>query len=79
MLTKNQSTDKQKEGHKREKIKEKAINILIYALIVSICCSIAKSCPTLSDPMDYSTPDSSVLYYVPKFVQIHDHQVSDSI
>ena len=44
MLTKNQSTDKQKEGHKREKIKEKAINILIYALIVSICCSIAKSC-----------------------------------
>ena len=26
------------------------------------CCSVAKSCPTLCDPMDYSTPGSSVLH-----------------
>ena len=27
----------------------------------SCCCSVAKSCPTLCNPMDYRTPGSSVL------------------
>ena len=31
----------------------------------SFCCSVAKLCPTLCDPMDCSTPGSSVLHYLP--------------
>ena len=34
-------------------------------------CSAAKSCLTLCDPMDCSIPGSSVLHYLPEFVQIH--------
>ena len=43
------------------------------------CCSAAKSRPTLGDPMDCSTPDSSVLRYLPEFAQIHVHWVHDAI
>ena len=43
------------------------------------CCSVAKSCLTLCDPMDCSTPGSSVLNYYPEFAQIHVHWVSDAI
>ena len=34
-------------------------------------CSVAKSCLTLCDPMDYSTPGSCVLRCLPEFAQIH--------
>ena len=30
----------------------------------SCCCSVAKLCPTFCDPMDCSTPGSSVLHYL---------------
>ena len=43
------------------------------------CCSVAKSCQTLCNPMDCSTPGSSVLHCLPEFAQIHVHWVSDSI
>ena len=43
------------------------------------CCPVAKSCPTLCNPTDCSTPDSSVLHYFPEFAQIHVHWVSDDI
>ena len=36
-----------------------------------ICCSVAKSCPTLCDPMDCSIPGFTVLHYLPEFAQIH--------
>ena len=36
-------------------------------------CSIAKSCPTLCDPMDCSTPDLPALYYLLEFAQTHVH------
>ena len=42
------------------------------------CCAVAKSCPTLCDPVDCSTPDSSVLHYVPEFAQINVHWVTDA-
>ena len=32
-----------------------------------------QSCPTLCDPMDYSTPGFPVLHYLPKFTQTHVH------
>ena len=37
------------------------------------CCSTAKLCLTLCDPMDRSTPGFSVFYYLQKFPQIHAH------
>ena len=43
------------------------------------CYSVTKSCPTLCDPMDCSTPDSPVLHYLPQFSQTHVHWVSDAI
>ena len=42
------------------------------------CCSVAKSCPTLCDPMDCSTPGSSVLHHRPEFAQTHVYWVSDA-
>ena len=42
-------------------------------------CWVAQSCPTLSDPMNCSTPDFLVLHYFLEFAQTHDHWVSDAI
>ena len=35
------------------------------------CCSVAKLCPTLCDPMDYSTPFFPVHLYLPELAQTH--------
>ena len=50
-------------------------------LVLISCCSVAKSCPTLFDPMDCSTPAFPVLHcstpafpvlhYLPEFAQTH--------
>ena len=45
---------------------------------ICCCCSVAKSCPTLCDPMDCSMPGFPVLYYLPYFAQTHAHWVSDA-
>ena len=42
-------------------------------------CSVTKSCPTLCDPMDSSTPGFPVLHYLPEFAQTHGHWVHDAI
>ena len=42
------------------------------------CCSVAKLCPSLCDPVDYSTPGSSVLHYLLEFAHIYVHWVSDA-
>ena len=39
------------------------------------CCSVAKLCLTLYDPMDCSMPGFSVFHYLPEFAQTHDHWV----
>ena len=41
--------------------------------------SIDKSCPTLCDPMNCSTPGPSVQHQLLEFTQIHVHRVSDAI
>ena len=43
------------------------------------CCSLAQSCPTLCDPMDYSTPGFPVLHHLPEFAWTHVHWVDDVI
>ena len=40
------------------------------------CCSVAESYPTLSDPVDCSTPGFPVLHYLQDFAQTHVHWVS---
>ena len=37
------------------------------------CCSVAQPCPTLSDPMDCSTPGFPVHHHLPEFAQTHVH------
>ena len=46
---------------------------------LSCCYSVTQLCPTLCYPMNCSTPDSSVLYYLPEFAQTHVHWVIDAI
>ena len=41
--------------------------------------SVAQSCLTLCNPMDYSIPGYCVLHYLPGFAQIHVHWVGDAI
>ena len=42
-------------------------------------CSVARSCPTLCDPMTCSTPGFPVLHYLPDFAQTLVHWVGDAI
>ena len=41
--------------------------------------SVAQSCPTLCNPMDYSMPGLCVLHQLPELAQTHAHRVSDVI
>ena len=43
------------------------------------CCSVTQSCPTLCNPMDYSTPGLPVPHHLLKFAQVHVHCISDAI
>ena len=48
-------------------------------IIRTICCSVPRSCLTLCDPMDCSTPGFPYLHYLPKLAQTHVHWVIDAI
>ena len=41
--------------------------------------SVAQSCPTLSDPMNRSTPGLPVHHQLPEFTQTHVHCIGDAI
>ena len=43
------------------------------------CCSVAKSCLTLCDPMACSTPGFPVLHCLPELAETHVHRVGDTI
>ena len=43
------------------------------------CCLVAKSCPTLCDPINCSMPGFPVFHYLPEFVLTHVCYVSDAI
>ena len=51
----------------------------IIKFIFCCCFSVAKSSPTLCDPMDCSTPGLPVLHRVPEFARVHVHWVSDAV
>ena len=46
---------------------------------ISCCCSVAKSCLTLYNPMDCSMPGFPVLHSLLEFAQTHVHWVSDAM
>ena len=59
-----------------------SVNLYVYIYTFTClycCCSVAKSCIILCNPMVCSTSGSSVLHYPPEFAQIHVHWVSDAI
>ena len=41
--------------------------------------SVAQSCLTLCDPMNFSTPGLPVHHQLPEFTQTHVHRVGDAI
>ena len=47
--------------------------------LLCCCCSVTKSCLTLYNPMDCSTPGFPVLHHVPEFTQTHVHGIGDAI
>ena len=52
--------------------------LISWFLLAQCCCRlVAKSCTTLYDPMDYSTPGFPVLHHLPELAQTHVHWVSD--
>ena len=44
---------------------------ICFTCFLPVCCSVAKLCPTLCNPMDCSTPGFPVLHCLPEFAQIH--------
>ena len=52
---------------------------LMFLYYLHCCCSVAKSCPTLWDPMSCSTPGFPGLHYLPEFAQTHVHWADDAI
>ena len=48
-------------------------------ILISCCCSITKSCLTLCDPMDCSTPGFPALHHLLEFAKTHVHWVGDVI
>ena len=48
-------------------------NKMRYACILTQFSSVAQSCPTLCDPMDYSTPDLPVHHQLLEFTKTHVH------
>ena len=52
-------------------------NKIVFGVI--ICCSVNRSCLTLCDPVDCSTPGFPVHHQLPEFTQTHAHWVGDAI
>ena len=52
---------------------------LVELLATIICCLVAKSCPTLYNPVDCSIPGLPVHHYLQEFAQTHVHWVGDAI
>ena len=52
---------------------------LIWLLFFTLWSSVTKSCLTLCNPMNCSTPGIPVLHHRPEFAETHVHWVSDAI
>ena len=52
--------------------------VIAYAQLMSFS-SVTQSCPTLCNPLDYSTPGFPVHHQLLEFTQTRVHRVSDAI
>ena len=52
---------------------------ILRNIIISICCSVTKSCPALCNRMNWSTPGLPVLHRLSEFAQTHVNWVGDAI
>ena len=68
--------EKWKWGRKR-KLREKSW--LASQVCSHVNSSVAQSCPTLCDPMDFSTPGFPVHHQLRELAQTHVHRVSDAL
>ena len=53
--------------------------VTLVFLFLSQFSSVAQSCLTLCDPIDYSTPGLPAHHQLPELTQIHVHRVGDAI
>ena len=53
--------------------------MILLVEVPVVCCSVAKSRPTLLDPMDCSTPGLPVPHHLLEFAQVRDHCIGDAI
>ena len=53
--------------------------VSITQIVIMQFSSVAHSCPTLWNPMDWSTPGLPVHHQFPDFTQTHVHWISDAI
>ena len=77
--SKKQYGDKMKISVKRKPKKNSLLPKILELKSTICCCSVAKSCLTLCNSMDYSRPGFPVLHHLPEFAQIHVQWVSDAI
>ena len=61
-----------------ERLTLSSLHICLCVFIIN-CGLVAKSCPTLCDSMDCSTPGFPFLHCLPEFTQTHVHWVGDAI
>ena len=47
--------------------------------LLCCCCLVTKSCPTICNAMDYSTPGLPVPHHLPEFAQVCVHWIGDVI
>ena len=66
------------EGENSEKLCTRKGRGTNHCLLQPHCSSVTKSCPTLGNPVDCSTPGFSVLHYLLEFAQTHVLWVSDA-
>ena len=55
------------------------ITLLTRVCVVKVKVKVAQWCPTLCNPMNYSTPGLPIHHQLPEFTQSHVHRVGDAI
>ena len=66
-------------GRKETEEQSEQSRVLVKELSWFSCRSVAKSCPTLCDPMDCSLPGFPSPHHLPEFAQVHVHWIGDVI
>ena len=61
------------------RVKKQILKEISYKLHQSVISSVTQSCPTLSNPMNCSTPSLPVHHHLPEPAQTHVYQAGDAI